>query len=171
MLKDAIEALLVWLPTTKLAALMMYGKMWPTAESMHFIGLSLLIGTVGLFDLRLLGVGKRIPLGALHRLVPWGVLGYGINVVTGIGFFTAAPDQYTYNPSFQLKLLFMFLAGVNILFFYTTMFRKVSTLGPGDNAPFPARVVGGVSLLAWLGVITCGRLLTFYRENHWCPWC
>ena len=171
MLNDAVRELIVWLPTTRLAAFMHVGYMWPVFESIHFIGLSMLIGAVGSFDLRLMGLGKRIPIGAFHRLVPWGVLGYFMNMATGIGFYTAFPNQYTYNPSFQIKLLFMFVAGVNILLFYTTMFRKVRTLGPGENAPFPARVIGGVSLLAWLGVITCGRLLTFYREEYWCPWC
>lgn len=171
MLRDAIESLVLWLPTTKLAAFMHVGMMWPTAESLHFIGLTLLIGTIGAFDLRLLGVGKGIPLAAMHRLIPWGVFGYSINVVTGLSFYTSAPDQYTYNPAFQLKLMFMLIAGLNIVFFYTTSFRRITMLGPGEQAPLPARIVGGVSLVAWMGVITCGRLLTFYREDHWCPWC
>jgi len=56
--------------------------------------------------------------------------------------------------------------------FYTTMFRKVKLLGPGENVPLPARIFGGVSLFLWLGVITFGRLLTFYKPpEHWCPWC
>ena len=171
MLDQLVQALIVWGPTSWIAKMMMFGKMWPTFESIHFIGLSLLIGAVGGFDLRLIGLGKGIPLAAFHRLVPWGVAGFVMNAVTGVCFFTTFPDQYAYNPSFQLKVMFMLIAGVNILFFYTAMFRKVSTLGPGEQAPFPARVVGAVSLVAWMGVITCGRLLTFYRENHWCPWC
>ena len=55
---------------------------WPTMESVHFLGLSLLIGAIGLFDLRLLGLAKRIPIAALHRLIPWGLTGYGINIVS-----------------------------------------------------------------------------------------
>jgi hypothetical protein len=55
---------------------------WPIAESLHFIGLSMLIGTVGLFDLRLLGVARRIPIAAMHRLIPWGLVGFGINATT-----------------------------------------------------------------------------------------
>ena len=70
-------------------------------------------------------------------------------------------------------MLSMSVAGVNVLLFYTTMFRRVKTLGPGENAPMPARIIGGVSLVCWLSVIACGRLLTFYRPPafHWCPWC
>jgi hypothetical protein len=172
MLKELIEEWVRWLPDTRLALFMTGNWEWPVAESLHFIGLSLLIGTIGLFDLRLMGFAKRISLASLHRLIPWGILGYTINILTGICFLTNAPGQYVYNPSFQFKIMFMSIAGVNVLFFYTAMFRKVRVLGPGDDAPLPARIVGGVSLICWLGVITCGRLLTFYRPPfHWCPWC
>ena len=67
---------------------------WPLAESLHFIGLSLLIGTIGLFDLRLLGFGRRIPIAAMHRLIPWGLLGFGINLLSGLSFLMTEPDQY-----------------------------------------------------------------------------
>ena len=105
----------VWLSHTWLNGLMHTAWAWPVAESIHFFGLSLLMGTVGLFDLRLLGFGKQIPLVALHRLIPWGIFGFGLNILTGISFFTGAPDQYLYNPSFQLKMMFMTLAGINVM--------------------------------------------------------
>lgn len=89
---------------------------WPAVESLHFLGLSLLIGTVGVFDLRMLGLGKGVPMHALHRLVPWGVGGYALNVITGFLFVTSAPDQYLYNPAFQMKLALMGVAGLNVLF-------------------------------------------------------
>ena len=66
---------------------------WPFAETMHFLGLSLLVGTIGMFDLRLLGMGKRVPIRALHRLVRWGVAGYVIALLTGIMFLATEPDQ------------------------------------------------------------------------------
>jgi hypothetical protein len=162
-----------WLSTTTLSDYMHGWWEWPVAESIHFIGLSMLMGTVGLFDLRLMGMAKQIPLSALHRLVPWGIAGYVMNFLTGICFLTAEGYQYMYNPSFHLKILSMSIAGVNVLLFYTTMFRKVRMLGPGENAPLLARIIGGVSLTCWLGVILFGRLLTFYRPEafHWCEWC
>lgn len=172
MLDHQLRELAHWLSTTTLAAYMNGPWEWPIAESLHFIGLSLLIGTIGVFDLRLMGLARRIPISALHRLIPWGIGGYVINILTGICFLTAAADQYMYNPSFQLKILSMMIAGVNVLFFYTKMFSKVKTLGPGENAPWPARIVGGVSLTSWLCVIMFGRGLTFFRPPfHWCPWC
>ena len=161
-----------WLKSTTLADIMHTAWAWPTAESLHFFGLSLLMGTVGIFDLRLMGLGKQIPLPALHRLIPFGILGFVINIMTGISFLTAEPDQYFYNPSFHMKMLFMTLAGFNVALFYTTMFRRVRTCGPGQQAPLPARLMGAASLVFWVGVISCGRLLTFFRPPiHSCPWC
>ena len=173
MLDQNLREFARWLSTTTLADFMQGKWEWPIAESLHFIGLSLLIGTIGLFDLRLIGLGRQIPLSALHRLIPWGIAGYVLNILTGICFLTAAADQYMYNPAFHLKILSMSIAGVNVLLFYTTMFQKVKLLGPGENAPLPARIIGGVSLTCWLGVILFGRLLTFYRPPafHWCFWC
>jgi len=138
---------------------------WPICETLHFIGLSMLIGAVGIFDLRLLGFASRIPFAAAHRLIPWGIAGYGINIVTGSMFLVSAPDQYLYNPAFHFKMLFMAAAGLNVLTFYSAMFRKVRVLGAGAQAPLAARLIGGASLLLWTGIIVFGRLLTFYRPN------
>lgn len=172
MLKEFFDGLLMWLPHTPLAELMYTRWAWPIAESLHFIGLTLLIGAVGLFDLRLLGLARQISLPALHRVIPFGIAGFVINILTGICFFTAAPNQYLFNPSFQLKFLSIGIAGLNVMLFYTTMFRKVRDLGPGEHAPLAARIMGGTSLVCWMGVITFGRLLTFFRPPfHWCPWC
>jgi hypothetical protein len=136
---------------------------WPLCESIHFLGLSMLIGTVGMFDLRLLGLGRSIAPAQLHRLIKFGVAGFCGNVLTGICFLSGAPEQYIYNMAFRWKVVFLITAGLNILVFYSAFFRKVRTLGPGEPIPLGARMVGAVSLSVWLGVITAGRLLTFYR--------
>ena len=155
-----------------IAAIMNSTWGWPAAESIHFIGLSLLVGAVWLFDLRLLGMAKSIPIAALHRLVPWGVLGYALNVATGAMFFISAPDQYLYNPAFQLKVLCMLVAGVNMAVFYLTASVRVKALTPGEKTPLAGKLIAIVSLSSWIGVITFGRLITFYRPpEHWCFWC
>jgi hypothetical protein len=160
----------VWLVRTlgsvpSAAAIMHTRWGWPAAESIHFIGLSLLVGTIWLFDLRLLGVAKRIPIAALHKLVPWGLAGYGINVATGAMFLMTDPDQYIYNPAFQFKLLFMGLAGFNALAFYLTTYRSATADGAPADAPRSAKFIAAASLCLWVSVIVCGRLLTFYRPG------
>jgi hypothetical protein len=120
---------------------------WPIAESLHFIGLCLLLGAIGVFDLRLLGVAKRIPIIALHKLIPWGIGGFAVNVITGSMFLMTEPDQYVYNPSFQFKLLFIACAGLNALMFYLILYRRIGRLPHGAPAPQAARVVAAVSLI------------------------
>jgi hypothetical protein len=138
--------------------------LWPTLETLHFIGLSLLFATVGVFDLRVLGVGRAIPPGTLHRLIPIGIAGYGLNALTGLFFFSGFPEQYFYNPAFWWKGTFMAIAGINVAAFYlSSSFREVKLLPAGADAPFGAKVIAGTSLGAWMAVLVCGRLLTFYR--------
>ena len=136
---------------------------WPIAESFHFLGLCVLIGCVGLFDLRLLGVMSRVPIATVHRLIPFGLLGFAINIVSGSLFLLTEPDQYIYNPSFHFKLLFLAIAGTNASLFYLTSYRQVFTDRASLEAPRRARIIAAISLCAWIGVITGGRLLTFYR--------
>ena len=136
---------------------------WPICQILHFFGLSLLIGAIGIFDLRLIGIGKRIPIAALHRVIPWGIAGYVLNMATGLLFLMGDPKQYIYNPSFHFKILFMMVAGLNVLAFYSVVFWKVRMLPPGVNTPLAAKVIGAVSLSMWIGVIIAGRLIAFYR--------
>lgn|SRR5262245_59015716 len=137
---------------------------WPLCETLHYIGLSLLLGTVGLFDLRVLGMAKGIAPATIHRLIPWGIGGFILNILTGIVFFSAHPDQYFYNNAFRFKALFVAIAGLNILAFYGTgVFAEVKTLS-ADAAPSRRiKVIAGTSLVMWVAVLVCGRLLTFYR--------
>jgi uncharacterized membrane protein len=137
---------------------------WPASETVHFIGLSLLFGVVLLVDLRMLGFLKGIPYSALHRLLPWGVLGFGINVVTGILFFIGAPpDFYVNNPVFIWKLALILVAGANALYF--TVFEHAWTVGAGATPPMAARAAAAAGILLWVGVIFCGQMLPFFGHS------
>ena len=138
--------------------------LWPLLQSLHYVGACLLIGTVGLFDLRALGMAKGIAFDAIHRLVPWGIAGYLSNLLVGTVFFFGHPDQYFYNNAFRFKVMLMALAGANVLFFYgTSAFTEVKTLPAGADAPLRVKIIAGASLCAWVGILTCGRLITFFR--------
>jgi hypothetical protein len=166
----ALNTLQVWLvhairEHSPVVQLMQTQWAWPIAESFHFLGLCLLVGCIGAFDLRLLGVMRRVPIATVHRLIPVGLVGFGINIVTGSLFLLTEPDQYIYNSSFHWKLLFLAIAGVNASLFYLTSYRRVFTDGASLDAPRRAKVIAAVSLCAWVGVISAGRLLTFYRPT------
>jgi len=123
----------------------------------------MLIGSIALIDLRIIGLGKGIKISDMHRLVGFAVAGFAINVVSGSLFLIGQPDQYFLNKAFHFKLAFLTIAGLNVLLFYSSQFRRLQHLGPDDAAPLPARVMASVSLVCWIGVICAGRLLTFYR--------
>jgi hypothetical protein len=153
---------------TKVAAFMQLHWSWPIAESAHFIGLTLLLGSIAAWDLRLVGLMKDVPLVAFHRLVPFAVAGFVVNAVSGSLFLMTFPDQYVYNPAFHLKVLCLLLAGINVLVFYAGIFRRIRRLAPGQPIPALARLSGAVSLALWVTVIVCGRMITFFRPAV-CP--
>ena len=138
--------------------------LWPALQSIHYLGFSLLLGTVGLFDLRVLGMARQIAPAKLHRLIPFGIAGFAVNLLTGIVFFFGFPEQYFYNPSFQLLITFVMVAGLNVVLFYTSpAFAEVNRLEPGQDAPWRAKLMAGTSLSCWIAVLICGRLITFFR--------
>ncbi len=136
---------------------------WPACETLHFIGLSLLLGVVFLVDLRMLGVMKNVSFPAVHRLLPWGILGFGINVLTGLLFFIGTPEQYEGSVVFQWKIALVLIAGVNALYF--TSFDEAWTLAPGDDAPMTAKVAAGSAVVLWAGVMWCGNMLPFIGNS------
>jgi hypothetical protein len=157
------------LKATTVAAFMRTDWGWPTVESIHFIGLTLLFGTIAVWDLRLLGFLKRVSIAEVHRLVPFAVLGFVINATSGSMFLMTEPNQYLYNPAFQFKLLLVAIAGLNVLVFYAIVFRRLRALAPGGAVPGIVKLFGATSLICWIGVIVCGRLITFYRPGLCIP--
>ena len=145
--------------------------MWPMCEILHFVGMALLIGMVGVLDLRLLGVARGLPVAQLQRLIPWGIFGFVISLMTGIifvsGDVSAPPIDKLNNLAFELKMLFMLLAGINVLAFYVTgVSRAVDAVGPGDDAPLSAKVIAAISLLLWIGVIYFGRMIMYQDDLY-----
>jgi hypothetical protein len=135
---------------------------WPGLETLHFIGLILIVAAVGALNLRLLGFAEQLPVAPLHRLLPWGIAGVVLNIVTGMLFFVGMPYFYTYNLTIYLKIGAVVLAGATLVLFQcTSAFRAWANLGPGERPPVLARLVAASSLLLWLAVIVLGRYLPF----------
>lgn len=159
-----MDALIDWIVSTPLSYFVTeYRWVWPTSETVHFCGLTLLAGTVGLFDLRVLGLAKGIAPSALHATLPYGLAGFGASVVTGIMFISGTPDQYFYNNAFKLKVVFLVLMGANAAFFYWREFAGIRALGPYDDAPRSTKLVAAASLFFLVAVMLCGRMITFFR--------
>jgi hypothetical protein len=167
LLEPQLESLVNVLYYTALGEFMRESRWaWPILESLHFIGMTVLVGTIGMFDLRLMGFARRVPLPALHRLIPLGIAGFFLNALTGICFICATPDQYIFNMAFRVKVTLILVAGLNVLFFYSRVFRRLEAMAVDEAPPLVAQLAGFVSLSAWVGVMSAGRLLTFFRPPY-----
>src|SRR5262249_41109158 len=147
MVKAFVLSFSMWLSTTRASAFVLgHPWVWPTAATLHFIGLYMVVGAIGVIDLRLLGLAKRIPFAPLHRLLPWGMSGFLICLSRGLVFITGDPLQYVNNWVFWVKMSFVLLAGLNVATFYVTgIFDAAEKLGPGDDAPRGAKVIAALS--------------------------
>ena len=133
---------------------------WPICEVFHFVGLCLLFGVTLLVNLRLAGFISGFPLADLNRLLPWAVAGLGINIVTGMLFFLAAPEQYTQNSAFTWKMGLVLLGGLSLL--YPTMFdEEPDSAFDILHAAMTRRLIGVCSLAIWIAVIFFGRFLPY----------
>ena len=151
----------------KFTRLMVVNKWWwAFMMDLHFVGLVLLIGTIGMLNLRVLGFGKQLPIAPLNKLVPWGIAGFGINVLTGLLAFIGMPTFYTHDIAFVLKIGAILLAVTTMgLFYLTSAFRDCEAVGPGENAPLRARFIAGTSLFLWFAVIVLGRYIQPLQDS------
>src|SRR5258708_21641352 len=103
----------------KFSEAMTFSKWWWTfMMAMHFLGLILIVGTVGLLDIRIMGFLKQLPVAPVHRLLPWGLAGLGINILTGLIPFAGRPENYIFSIAFCLRMLPLILLGLIALPFY-----------------------------------------------------
>jgi hypothetical protein len=145
-------------------ALAMRSELWlyPLVEVVHIIGFSILVGAVVMFDLRLLGLSKGIAVTALARhLLPWAVAALLLIVPAGLMMFSTHPHDFAGNNVFILKLYLIAAAGLNALLFHVGTYRSVQQWNTGHKAPGLAKTQALVSIVLWIVVILCGRLLAY----------
>ena len=135
---------------------------WKTA---HYVSIAVLIGIVGIVDLRIFGIGRGLALRPLQRLMPWAGVAFVAAAVSGYALLRIGPGNSLGPPvnlAFAAKILFLVLIGLNdLLYFATGLKRQTDGVGPGEQASVSARIVAGVSLVLWIGVVYWSRMLTF----------
>ena len=138
---------------------------WPVCEMTHYVGMSLIMGLIGILDLRILGLFKGLPIAALRPFVPLAVIGFIANIITGLVFMTGTPSDpvfYVDNLSFQLKMATLLIAALNLAIFRLTGLEHAVYATPaGASAPAAAKPIAVISLICWMFVIFFGRLLMY----------
>ncbi|HWA37192.1 MAG TPA: DUF6644 family protein [Burkholderiales bacterium] len=136
--------------------------LYPIVEIVHLLGLALLFGSIVVLDLRLLGFGRRISVKSLAgHVLPWTAASFVLIVPSGLAMFTAHAMDFIGNPVFALKIGLILAAGINAAVFHAGAFRTAGTWDADASTPAAAKVAGAVSLLLWISVIACGRLLAY----------
>jgi hypothetical protein len=153
---------LVWLENTAVAnAIRTIPWLYPSFETGHYIGLSLLVGGVMLIDLRLLGMARGLPLKSMIGLLPFVWAGFAINVLTGSLLFIYGATTFATNSAFLLKMGFIVLAGLNALAFDVSVRRSGGAWVATDRPPALVKGFATLSLVFWLCVVTTGRWMAY----------
>lgn len=157
------DELASWLAATPLAQAMRDSPwLYPIVEIVHIAGFCILVGAVAMFDLRLLGWGRALPVSVLGRhLLPWSLGSLALVVPAGLMMFSSQPQTFLANPVFLLKLTLIAAAGVNALVFHVGVYRSIAGWETERPAPPMAKAQALLSLALWLAVICCGRLLAY----------
>ncbi|MDR3323955.1 MAG: hypothetical protein LBS89_07110 [Zoogloeaceae bacterium] len=137
---------------------------FPVIEGIHLIGLSVSVGLIFFIDLRLVGViFRQVPAHTLLRsLLPIVLWGFTVIFLTGVLLFISEADTIIVNPAFPVKLVLLFLGGLNALYFEFKLSREPEfQKNTAAILPAKARYSGLASLVLWTLVIIAGRLLAY----------
>lgn len=158
-----INLMLQWLEDSSWAvAIRQSIWLYPMLEIVHITGIVLLAGPAFMFDLRLLGFSKKLPVSALaQHLLPWSRRGLLLIIPSGLLLFITNATALGYDPVFWIKMSLLVVAGLNALAFHNFTFRSVSAWNENAIMPPAAKITAGISIIVWLVIIACGRLLAY----------
>jgi hypothetical protein len=137
--------------------------LFPLIESFHVIAICLVVGSILVVDLRLLG------LASIHRsvsrvtsgILPLTWCAFAVAVASGILLFISNATKYLGNGFFVAKIFLICAAGLNMAIFHAISAKDLPQWEKEKWLPLPARLAGGLSILLWVSVVTCGRWIGF----------
>jgi hypothetical protein len=153
---------IIWLENSLLGNYMI-DSIWayPVILSAHAVGMSIVVGTVVVIDLRLLGFAADAPFDSFKSMFALTWVGVALNFLSGIALLVSDPAQFFYHPVFWIKMGLMFTGVISIYF----LWRQINLQGNSMQGMFGAsskvKLLAGLSLLVWLSVVVAGRLIAY----------
>jgi hypothetical protein len=135
--------------------------LFPLCETLHFLGLIVLFGALTVIDFRVMGLARFINMKAAMAFIPVAIIGFSVNLITGICFLAADAPTYLPNFAFQWKMALIVMAGLNALWFWFGEHKELVQLADGEDAPFRAKLIAAVSIALWVLVIIAGRMIPY----------
>ena len=139
---------------------------FPWIESLHVLCIVTVVGTIGIVDLRLIGLPshKRSVRKLILELLPFTWAAFALAALFGGLLFISNALTYAHNTEFQRKMLLMLLAGLNMGVFHLVTQRNMHLWDELSETPTAAKVAGFTSLALWTGVVFFGRWVGFTME-------
>ena len=130
----------------------------------HVVGIATLFGSILVLDLRLIGIGRRVPLAPLSLSIgPVAATGFVIAATTGAGLLATKATEYVGNPFLLIKFPAIALGLINVAAVRSSSaWRAQYTRELTAVEQRYLRVLGGISLICWLTAITAGRMIAYW---------
>jgi uncharacterized protein DUF6644 len=127
----------------------------PIVQTVHLLGIAVIMSSVVLLDLRILGLA--LPSQDVHeltrRVMPWVWWTLPIMLLSGLPFVIARPQRYFTNPVFGIKFALLLPAVALAAVLHIVSIRKPDYRG--------TKLIAGISLLLWIGVVLAGRWIAY----------
>ena len=161
-MSDAVLACSRWLENTPWGVTVRDAAwMYPLIQWIHFVGLSMWLGTTLTVDLRLMGVGERRQTAAelSNGLFAWNWIGFSVAVLGGFLSFSAEATTYVQNTGFCLKLAVLTPLA---LIWHLVVQKNIEAWRQTEQVSAIGKWAGLIEFLLWISVVTAsvGFLLT-----------
>ena len=135
---------------------------YPLVLTTHAVGMAVLAGIVLMINFRVLGFARDVPLQYFHRLLKLALVGLLLNLVSGVMLFVADASAHAANVAFLVKIALLITGGTLLI----VLARRLAPTAGGDAAALESdstRLIAGVSVAVWIGVIVAGRLIAYVQ--------
>ena len=153
---------LEWLQSTWFGVLVAE-SLWgyPIFETIHTIGMAMMIGSLGLINLRVLGYKPELRLLDTRQLLPLAWIGFTLNAISGSALFTSDAVYFWGKYTFRIKMILITLGGINASLLGQRVFREAAAAGPAPPPAVSTKWIAFSSLIFWFGAVIAGRLIAY----------
>ncbi len=154
---------LEWLQNTPVA-IFVAETLWayPLLETLHTLGMAMLLGTLGLINLRVLGYKRALSLVGTQDLLPIAWIGFTINAASGLLLFTSDAVNFFSSNTFRVKITLIVLAGINAAILSRRIYGSGGEAVATGEGGATIKLLAGSSLVFWVVAVICGRIYAYY---------
>ena len=136
---------------------------FPAIETIHVLAIVFVLGSIARVDLRLIGaISRDRPITHVsEEMLPWTWASFVIAAISGSALFTAQAVRYVDTIYFDMKMILIIAAGINMLYFEFVTKKTAMRWDRKARPPGIVRFAGALSLVLWLGVVTTGRIIGY----------